>query len=217
MAHDSAGKLRPSDAGPLPVSHIWDPVNDRYAVLIGASTSVEDGRLIVIGAAAQGVASVGAPLLVAGLNGANVKVAQVDSAGNALVSLGTTLDPGNDKIAAFSVYPSPIVDAAGTVYTVKRAVINASANGDNTVVAAVAGKKLVVLEYGYVTGGTVQVKWRSATAGTDLSGAKPFAANGGEVRPYSPVGWVETVAGQALVLNLNAAVQVGGELSYIEA
>jgi hypothetical protein len=76
--------------------------------------------------------------------------------------------------------------------------VAAAASGDNTVVAAVAAK------------------WRSGT--TDVTGLLYFAAAGasvdsaksGEQNDFL----FETVAGQALVANLSAAVPVGGFVNY---
>ncbi len=50
---------------------------------------------------------------------------------------------------------------------------------------------------------------------TDLSGAMAFAANGGLAPPAEPSAHVmQTARGEALVLNLSAAVSVGGHHSY---
>jgi hypothetical protein len=50
-----------------------------------------------------------------------------------------------------------------------------------------------------------------------LTGLSYFAAAGdGEVLSFNPVGWFETVAGEALDINLSGAVAVGGHLTYVE-
>jgi hypothetical protein len=92
----------------------------------------------------------------------------------------------------------------------------ASSSGDTTIVAAVASKKIRVLNYLLSVGGAVNVKFKSATAG-DISGLKYFdAAGAGAAAPYTPVGHFETTAGEALVINLSAAVAVGIDLTYVE-
>lgn len=101
-----------------------------------------------------------------------------------------------------------------TSLTPKFAAIAASASGDNPIVAVVAGKKIRVLSYVLMANGAVNAKWRSAT--TDKSGLLYFAANGGAVAPHTPVGHLETAAGEALNLNLSGAVAVGGHVTYIE-
>ncbi len=96
----------------------------------------------------------------------------------------------------------------------KYAAIAVSSSGDNTIVSAVSGKKLLVLQYNYMANGTVNVKWRSNT--TDQTGLAYLVANTGKVAPWSPIGWVKTASGEALVLNLSANVAVGGEVCYAE-
>lgn len=83
-------------------------------------------------------------------------------------------------------------------------------------VAAVPGKKIRVKHYTLSAAGAVNAKWRSGTS-TDLSGLIYLAAAGssadaGGVAP--PEGVFETAAGQALTLDLSAAVAVGGHLTY---
>lgn len=110
----------------------------------------------------------------------------------------------------------------GTVYngttalTPKFAKIAASASGDNTLVAAVTSKKIRVLAYNFISNGTVNAKFQSGAAGTDLTGLKYCVANMGLVAPYNPLGWFESAAGVLLNLNLSAAIAVGGELVYVE-
>lgn len=103
-----------------------------------------------------------------------------------------------------------------TILVPKYAAIAASGSGNNTVVAAVAGKKLRVLAYTFVANGTVNVKWQSGAGGTDLTGLTYCVANMGKVAPFCPVGWCETAVGALLNLHLSGAVAVGGEVVYVE-
>jgi hypothetical protein len=105
----------------------------------------------------------------------------------------------------------------GTLLTPKFATISASSSGNNTVVAAVTGKKIRVLAYNLIGNGAVNAKFKTAAAGADLTGLKYIAAAGGGIcAPFNPLGWFETVSGDLLNLNLSAAVAVGGELVYVE-
>jgi hypothetical protein len=86
--------------------------------------------------------------------------------------------------------------------------IVAASSGDNTVVAAVTGKKVRVSHYEISASAAVNVKWRSGT--TDLTGLFYLAAAGAtadadatDTRDGDEF-LFETVAGQALVLNLSA-------------
>jgi len=98
----------------------------------------------------------------------------------------------------------------------KYAAIDCASSGDNTIVAAVAAKKIVVTNYLMIAAAAVDATWYSASGGTALSGAMSLPANGGAAP--GPVGHpcMETVAGEALVLNLGGAVQVSGHLTYVE-
>lgn len=101
-----------------------------------------------------------------------------------------------------------------TQITPKYAAIAVSSNGDNTIVAAVAAKRLLLLQYNYMANGTVNVKWRSNT--TDKTGLAYLIANTGKVAPFSPIGWCITAVNEPLVLNLSGAIAVGGEVVYAE-
>lgn len=96
----------------------------------------------------------------------------------------------------------------------KFAVINASANGDNIIVTAVAGKKIRVLSYAFVCNGTVNVKWQSAS--TDISGLMYFIANTGISAGYNPKGHFQTNVNENLEINSSAAVALGGHINYVE-
>lgn len=94
----------------------------------------------------------------------------------------------------------------------KYASIAASSSGANTIVAAVTGKRILVLSLSVVAAADVAMTWKSAS--TVISGEQSFPANGGRVLNHNPTGWFVTAAGEALVLTLGGAVSVGGELVY---
>jgi hypothetical protein len=96
----------------------------------------------------------------------------------------------------------------------KRAAINASASGANTVVAGVPGMVIIALQFLVISTTQFNVTWQ-ASGGTLLTGPLPVAANGGACAPYSPVGWLETPIGEGLSLFLGSANQVGGEVVYV--
>lgn len=108
------------------------------------------------------------------------------------------------------------VKNGATSLTPKFAAISTSASGDSAVVAAVVGKQIRVLDYLLMGNGAVNAKFRSAT--TDITGLHYIAsagqgANGGG---FSPIGKFQTVAGEALNINLSGAVAVGGWVVYVE-
>lgn len=94
------------------------------------------------------------------------------------------------------------------------AVIDVASSGDNTLVAAVSGKKIRVHSLFLISAGTVTVRFESGASGTALTGQMSLVANGGFSLPYNPEGWFETAAGSLLNAELSSAVSVDGALSY---
>lgn len=99
---------------------------------------------------------------------------------------------------------------------VKRAKISFTAAADNTIVAAVTGKKIQVRSYAFTVAAEVNLTWKSGS--TAISGAMDF---GGTDEPrgisrYLGKYPIETVAGEALVLTNVGAGQVSGDLTYTE-
>jgi hypothetical protein len=97
-----------------------------------------------------------------------------------------------------------------------RVKIDAAASGDNQLIAAVAGKRIRILSMFFVAGGAVNAKYQSDSGGgaADLTGPLPLAANGGASLPFNRYGWLETQVGKKLNLNLSAAVQISGSITY---
>lgn len=96
----------------------------------------------------------------------------------------------------------------------KTAKINHNTLGDNEIVAAVSEKKIKVYAIVINVAGTVSVKWRSGN--TDLTGAMSFEAREGytAIATQPPAFLLETNAGEALYLNLTAAVYAHGWIAY---
>ena len=103
-----------------------------------------------------------------------------------------------------------------TALTPKFAWIDHAASGDNSIVAAVSGKKIRVLALFLVAAGAVTVRFESGASGTALTGQSNLVANTGLVLPFNPVGWFETATGVLLNLELSGAVSVDGSLVYVE-
>lgn len=99
---------------------------------------------------------------------------------------------------------------------IKYAAIDAATSGDNTLVAAVTGKKIRVLSVYLVAAGAVTARFESGASGAALSGQMSLAANGAVALPFNPGGWFETAAATLLNLELGGAVSVDGGLSYVE-
>lgn len=103
-----------------------------------------------------------------------------------------------------------------TAITPKFAVLDAASSGDNTLIAAVASKKVRVLSLFLVSAGAVNVRFESGAGGTALTGQMNLVANTGFVLPYNPLGWFETASNTLLNLELSAAISVDGSIVYAE-
>ena len=108
------------------------------------------------------------------------------------------------------------VQYGNQIYPVLSAPINASSNGDNVLVAGVAGKAIIVLQYVYERADAVTITIKSED-GTVLDGpCGPSVVGGGKASGFCPVGWFRTTTlGDDLIMNLSSGVQVGGSLVYI--
>ena len=94
--------------------------------------------------------------------------------------------------------------------------ISGNTNGDNTLVAAVSGKKIRVLGLSLMSAGTVNLTFQSGAGGTAISGAYPLTAQAGMVLPPCALGYMETAAGALLNMRLDAGTLVVGTLTYEE-
>ena len=104
------------------------------------------------------------------------------------------------------------------VQLVKRAAIDAASSGDNTLVAAVTGKKIRVLALAItMTGTAVTIRFDDGAGGTALTGLMQPTQGQTVTLPFNPVGWFETSAATLLNLELGGAQSVDGVLVYIEA
>lgn len=103
-----------------------------------------------------------------------------------------------------------------TTLTPKFAIIDAADSGNNTLVAAVAGKKIRVLLLVLVAAGTVNVRLESGADGTAMTGQINLVVNTGFAPGFCPVGHFETAVGALLNLELSAAISVDGWLVYVE-
>jgi hypothetical protein len=156
----------------------------------------------------------GDPALVVGISPNSVNANGANTSANSAPVVGAT----DEATRAAALDTSFIANgAANTKLTPKFVKIVASSSGVTNILALVSSKQLRVLALKITANGAVNVKWQSHVTPTDLTGLSYFAAAGdGEVLSFNPVGWFQTVAGEALDINLSAAVAVGGHLTYVE-
>lgn len=93
-------------------------------------------------------------------------------------------------------------------------VISGATSGDNTLKAAVTGKKIRVLSLFLVAADAVTVRFESAAGGTAISGLMTMIASTPFVLPHNPAGWFETAESALLNMELGGAIQVSGAFTY---
>jgi hypothetical protein len=138
---------------------------------------------------------------------------------SSLSAPGQAVAASSASVVLASNYGVPLesnsIFAGTTALTPKWAIVSESSSGNNEVVALVSAKKIRVLAWIVTASAAVNFKWR--TASTDISGLfYAAAAGGGAGQSFNPLGHFETVAGEALNLNLSGAVAVGGQVCYVE-
>ncbi len=191
------------------------------AVSVGnfPATQVVSGNVIASQRAAprsQNVTQVGGASLSLGQKAMAASLPVALASDQASLATTATLQPGT-SLAGVMIAPAQTgaVYSGTTAVTPQFAAISASALGDNTLVAAVAGKTIRVLKYTVVASSPVALKFGDGLGTNPITGAMPLAANSGVGGAYCPIGLFQTSAGNALVLNLSTAVPVAGHLTYI--
>lgn len=191
---------------------------DNVAITAGTGTTIGTDE-VTIGGVSQHVQRVklvdgtdGGTGLIGGdaTNGLDVDVTRLPAlvAGTALIGQVSASDETS------TVYNGT------TALTPKFAAIAAASSGNNTLLAAVTGKKIRVLQMMLMAAGTVNVYITSGAGGTVIFGGSTnkinLVASTGFVLPYSPVGWFETASATLLNINLSAAIAVSGGFVYVE-
>ena len=90
-----------------------------------------------------------------------------------------------------------------------------SQSSSGTVVVGVANKRIVLVSASIIASANVTITWQTSTGLVNLSGPQSIIQFGGYVLPFNAGGWLETLFGDSLVLNLAPGVAIGGMLSYV--
>ena len=133
-----------------------------------------------------------------------------------LINLGFNSSANKHKIIGGVALQTDVIMDDATSLTPKYAIIDVASSGDNTILAAVATKKIRVLSLFLISAGTVNARFEDDASGTALTGQMNFIANTGIVLPFNPVGWFETSVNTLLNLELSAAVSCDGSFTYVE-
>jgi hypothetical protein len=103
-----------------------------------------------------------------------------------------------------------------TVPQLTSAAVNASAAGNNALVAAVAGQIIRVYRLLIVIAAADTMYFRDGAAGAALTGLMSMSQYGSIVLDHDGEPWFTTSAGNAFVLNMTAGVQASGRIYYTQ-
>lgn len=95
----------------------------------------------------------------------------------------------------------------------------AASQTDSVLVAGIPGKTIRVLSVAFVCGATATVTTfnsKGSGAGVAISPAFANAANGGAILNANPLGWFETLEGEALTVTTGAGSATGILLNCVE-
>lgn len=199
---DSADTLRAvSAAKPLPIGDAGGSLTVDAPVGTPVFVRLSDGSSAI---ATLPVSLASLPALAAGTN----NIGDVDVLTQP--ARAATTDTITAKLA------TDTIQNGTTALTPKFAAISASSSGNNTLIAAVSGKKIRVLRWHLSANGVVNAKFTDGAGGSDLTGPHYLTQYGGFGAAFCPVGHFETTANTSLVLNLSGAVAVGGNITYVE-
>jgi hypothetical protein len=96
---------------------------------------------------------------------------------------------------------------------VQQAPVNFSSSGNNTIITGLSGTRIRILQFFLVFSGAVNVTYYSGT--TALSGPLEFAFAGAQVQDFIQLP-LTCNEGDSFIINLSAAVQVGGTIWYAQ-
>lgn len=99
------------------------------------------------------------------------------------------------------------------IFPVKFAKIVATTVGNTSLVSAVAGRTIRVINYAVISDTAQAIKFTDTSG--DLTGAMTVSVSGG-LTVHSEAGVFETTKGEPLNINLAAISVVGGHIAYIE-
>lgn len=146
----------------------------------------------------------------------NVGTVTTVSTVSALTSITNALPAGTNLLGSIAASQQIAnVYNGTTAITPQYAAITATASGATTIVSLTAGKSIYILRWSLTANGATNMNWQSHTTTANATGLHymtQFATAGGS---YCPAGIFKTTSGEALDINLTAAVAVGGELTYV--
>lgn len=137
--------------------------------------------------------------------------------GDALNGIEVQINANSAAIGGVYPVTGHVMTSGSVEYPIKSVGTSVASSGDNTIVSGVTSKNIRVLSWSVQAQGSVTVRWEDGS-GTNISAPWQLLAREGVVKGPEALGhfYFESAAGQALVLNLSAAITVGVEVVYIE-
>lgn len=224
VANPYAGLIGSLGMGYDPVATTWrrvrlDAVTGAQIVSVTGTVTV-DTELPAAAVAADGYANPTAPSVLSHLmayNGATWDRLYMGISGSLAVDLVSQLDAVNDEVTAY-ITGSTSLNLMGK--TITRAVIDFSGSvaSETALVAAIGGQQIKVLEVMLIGNTDVTIFFQSGFTGTALTGPMSLPADGDGFFVETPAQieahHFETLSGEALVLDVDANVLLGGWLNY---
>lgn len=192
---------------------------DGAGTVVGPEQTISGTNYLPVVLASSGTTGSAVPtrtIQVGGSDGTNLRTIKTSTTGVVSVDGSATTQPVSGTVAVTQSTSPWITQGSGTpTVTILTVGITASSSGDNTLIAAVAAKKIYVFAWNLSFSGTVNAKFTDGAAGTLLSGLYYGIVNAGGGNAVSPPNalWIGST-NTALVLNLSGAVAVGGSVSY---
>ena len=125
---------------------------------------------------------------------------------------------GRQEVLARNQTVDTLLSADGTARTIQYASVNATADGDNTIVAAVGGQSVYVLGYVLTATGLGTVLLQDSAGSPVVHGRIRIGADGGGASyaggPTCPA--FVTAVGTGLEINCPAGVDVLGHITYLQ-
>lgn len=174
---------------------------------------------IVAGVAADGAAAAGSPVLVAGQDGTNAQTLLTDTTGRQVV-VGAAASGAALTGSPVRVGLSDGVNTRNALYCPNQAIISTAASGSTQIVAASGSTVVYVCQVSLSNTAAVDIKFVSGTGANCVTGPVDLTGTYRQVLaavlPFEANAPLTTAAAKALCINLGAAIDVQGLLTYAQ-
>jgi len=184
-------------------SAVTQPVSDASLRKAGDPTALAQGRMLLASVAPT------PPVY----NRGQLQPLSLTTLGAVRTDSSATFQPTIPR-GVSSEGPSPFI------FCDQSASISTASSGYTQLVARLGAQAIYVCGYTFVSTSALAVKFaygtgtNCATGTVDMTGAMAVAANGGVVNPVGSVPTLITLGAQAFCINLSAATQVSGHITY---